>query len=214
MFNFFKKFKKDKKLNRGMTYVELIVVLSIFAVMSSIVLFNYGKFQAKVDIKNLANDIALKIVQAQKDAMSGKLPIQTPVEPWRPSYGVYFDLASNSKEFIYFTNTIDSNNNSYDDNTCILPPTTDGGECLDQINITKNDYISRIDSYLGSADTQINTPLSITFTRPNSGAAFSYTGSDIPRDYVQITVSSSDNSAKECIRVYPSGRIQISECPV
>ncbi|KKQ07855.1 MAG: hypothetical protein US18_C0006G0001, partial [Parcubacteria group bacterium GW2011_GWB1_36_5] len=59
-----KESKRIKK-NRGMTYVELIVVLSIFAVMSSIVLFNYGEFQAKVDIKNLASDIALKIVEAQ-----------------------------------------------------------------------------------------------------------------------------------------------------
>ena len=59
--------------NRGMTYVELIVVLSIFSIMTSVVLFNYGAFQAKVDIKNLASDIALKIVEAQKSALSGKL---------------------------------------------------------------------------------------------------------------------------------------------
>ena len=57
-----------------MTYVELIVVLSIFSVMTSVVLFNYNEFQAKIDIKVLANDIALKIVEAQKSALSGKLP--------------------------------------------------------------------------------------------------------------------------------------------
>ena len=49
------------KTNRGMTYVELIVVLSIFAVLSSVAIFNYGSFQDKVDIKNLGSDIALKI---------------------------------------------------------------------------------------------------------------------------------------------------------
>ena len=47
-----------------MTYIELIVVLSIFAVMSSVVIFNYGLFQARIDIKNLASDIALKFVEA------------------------------------------------------------------------------------------------------------------------------------------------------
>ena len=55
-------FNKKIKGNRGMTYVELIVVLGIFAVMLSISMFNYKRFQGKVDIKNLANDIALKLV--------------------------------------------------------------------------------------------------------------------------------------------------------
>ena len=65
MISFSKNFKVNK-LNKGMTYVELIVVLSIFSIMTSIVLFNYNEFQAKVDIKVLANDIVLNIVEAQK----------------------------------------------------------------------------------------------------------------------------------------------------
>ncbi|MEI8174704.1 MAG: type II secretion system protein [bacterium] len=86
---------KSYKLNAGMTYVELIVVLSIFAVMSSIVIFNYGQFQAKVDIKNLASDIALKIVEAQQSTMSGKLNSGVSMIDWKPSYGVYFNLTVN-----------------------------------------------------------------------------------------------------------------------
>jgi len=199
MFNFFKKFKKDKKLNRGMTYVELIVVLSIFAVMSSIVLFNYGKFQAKVDIKNLANDIALKIVQAQKDAMSGKLPTDGSTFLVSPSYGVYFDLTT-PKSFIYFTN-LDSGN------------FYDFSDAWDTITITKNSIISGLE-VVGCPS--INN-LSIVFRRPDSSALINNstgTFSCSSIEYAQVTISSSDNSAKECIRIYPSGRIQISECPV
>ncbi|WP_146755300.1 type II secretion system protein, partial [Shigella flexneri] len=59
---------------RGMTYVELIVVLSIFATISSVVIFNYGAFQDRIDIKNLSSDIGLKIVEAQKSSLSGQLP--------------------------------------------------------------------------------------------------------------------------------------------
>ena len=73
-----------RNCQKGMTYVELIVVLSIFSAMTSVVLFNYGEFQAKVDIKNLASDIALKIVEAQKSSLSGKLPESFPVN-WKPS---------------------------------------------------------------------------------------------------------------------------------
>ena len=93
MISFLKNLKAktyNLKANAGMTYVELIVVLSIFAIMSGVVLFNYGTFQARVQIKNYANDIAMQIVQAQKDAMGGKMPANGSFPSGKPSYGVYF----------------------------------------------------------------------------------------------------------------------------
>ena len=96
--------------SRGMTYVELIVVLSIFGIMSTVAIYNYGAFQAKVDVKNTASDIALKIVEAQKSAMSGNLPSDSP-SGWKSSYGVYFDPSTDedltdniflNKKLIYF----------------------------------------------------------------------------------------------------------------
>ena len=195
-------FKVNKKIkkNKGMTYVELIVVLSIFGIMSSIVLFNYNKFQAKVDIKNLANDIALKIVQAQKDAMSGK--IQTTRFEIAPAYGVYFNPTEN-KSFIYFADF--SNDHIFNDGSCY-------GECLDNINITKGNTISKIEECLTgdcSSSASISSSLSITFTRPNSGASF-FPSLSVSSNYIRITVSSSDGSFNGYIRVYPSGRIQVN----
>ena len=191
-----------RNCQKGMTYVELIVVLSIFAVMSSIVLFNHGKFQAKVDIKNLANDIALKIVQAQKDAMSGK--IQTTPFKIAPAYGVYFNPTEN-KSFIYFADF--SNDHIFNDGSCY-------GECLDNINITKGNTISKIEECLTltedcSSSASISSSLSITFTRPNSGASF-FPSLSVSSNYIRITVSSSDGSFNGYIRVYPSGRIQVN----
>ena len=183
-----------------MTYVELIVVLSIFGIMSSIVLFNYNKFQAKVDIKNLANDIALKIVQAQKNAMSGK--IQTTRFEIAPAYGVYFNPTEN-KSFIYFADF--SNDHIFNDGSCY-------GECLDNINITKGNTISEIEECLTgdcSSSASISSSLSITFTRPNSGASF-FPSLSVSSNYIRITVSSSDGSFNGYIRVYPSGRIQVN----
>ncbi len=206
---------KIKNYNSGMTYVELIVVLSIFATMTSVVLFNYGGFQSKVDIKNLGSDIALKIVEAQKSSTSGLLPIQTPtVSPWKPAYGVYFNNTDvDNTSFIYFT---DLNNDNFDnDLSCSLPPNIASGECLDQIKITKNNHISRIDSYLGSVATQIKNPLFVTFKRPNSAAVFYYLDSEgallpLPGfDYVQISIISSQSDASN-IKIYPSGRIQVN----
>jgi len=195
--------KKFRSYNSGMTYVELIVVLSIFSIMTSIVLFNYGGFQEKVDIKVLANDIASKIVEAQKSALSGQLPpITMGYDPnlWKPSYGLYFDL-SNNKNFIYFTDL--NNNHIFDGSNC-------NGECLDNINITKNNYISRIDSYTGTTlIQQITNPLSITFKRPDSSAIFTSNGLLPGFEYIRITIIS-PSSITARIEIYPSGRIQIN----
>lgn len=189
--------RKTQK-NRGMTYVELIVVLSIFAALSSVVFFNYGDFQDRIDIKNLASDIALKVVEAQKSSLDGRWDSHAIVN-WKPGYGVYFDIMSNNKQFIHFVDL--NNSNTYDGGT----------ELLDTVNITKNNYISRIDSYSASTPTPIANNLTTTFSRPSSSAFFQANGSALISgfDYVQITIAS-PRGATALIKIYPSGRVQVN----
>ncbi len=186
--------------SNGMTYIELIVVLGIWAVMSSIVMFNYQEFQAKVDIKSLASDIALKIVEAQKSALSGKWASGAPLD-WKPSYGVYFDSSTGNdttdnnipfnKKFIYFANLDFNTNNSYDSTI----------DSTDKITITKNNFIEN----LKCSGAPINN-LSIVFRRPDSKALMPCSGD------VEIIVSSpaGANLATAKITVSPSGRIQVN----
>ena len=189
-----------------MSYVELIVVLSIFSAISSIVLFNYGEFQAKVDVKNLASDIALKLVDAQNASLSGKLPplSQQPPNPntWKPSYGVYLNPNSDNKSFIYFTDL--NNNNLYEGSSC-------AGECLDKIIITKGNSVSSLDVfYPGDSNPHNLNDLTVTFVRPDSSAIIKSTSpvaSTIA--YIQITIVSPKTAAAK-IKLYPSGRIQVN----
>ena len=190
--------------SNGMTYIELIVVLGIWAVMSSIVMFDYQEFQAKVDIKSLASDIALKIVEAQKSALSGKWASGAPLD-WKPSYGVYFDINSippgDNKSFIYFADLY--NDKIYND----AP--------LDTINMTKGNYIDKIETCAISCLLINPAYLSITFKRPDSGVFFY---SNVPLDpkdpinnfdYIKITIKSPKGAAA-LIKIYPSGRIQVN----
>ena len=180
----------------GMTYVELIVVLSIFAIMTSIVLFNYNGFQAKVDIKVLANDIAIKIVEAQKASIAGDLLITPPSSSWKPSYGVYFNSANaNKNKFIYFANG--GSDNVYDTST---------DTALSTISITKNNYIQ----YLHCSGIYVDN-LSVVFRRPDSSAQiiFDNGGSEIACTSGQITISS-PGGITSVIKVDQSGRIQIN----
>ena len=198
-----------RNCNKGMTYVELIVVLSIFSVLSSVAIYNYGDFQSNVDVKNLASDIALQVVKAQKDSLSGLLPLppQEVKTDWKPSYGVQLDLSKGeAKSFIYFVDA--DNSGTFDGVDCI-------GECLNNISISKGSYISRVEVVYwekGSPEAPKLDNLTITFSRPNSGAVIKDNGGLIDPvylNYASIAVSSS-KGATSLIKVYASGRIQIN----
>lgn len=184
---------------RGMTYIELIVVLSIFSVVTSITLFDYNKFQQKVDIKVLANDIALKIIEAQKSSTSGKWNSNASSENWKPSYGVYFNTSDNRKNFIYFADM--DNSNSFEGSGC-------DEECLEETTITKGNYISNL-SVVGTGCPSVDN-LSILFMRPNSSAVIvsdPVLSCDI--SYAQVSISS-PKSMTANIKIYPSGRVEIN----
>ncbi len=192
--------------SRGMTYVELIVVLSIFSVLSSVAIFNYGNFQSKIDVKNLASDVALKVIEAQKSSLSGVLPPlsqQAQIDPtWRPSYGIYFDISAggDNKSFNYFTD-LDQNGELAD------PDCLGNSECLEKITITKENRISSLDVYYEGGSTPI-TDLTVTFSRPNSGAILRSTANLGVVSYVEI-VFASPSSENSNIKIYPSGRIEV-----
>lgn len=213
---------QKKDFNKGMTYVELIVVLGIFSLMTSVVIFNYNKFQDKVDIQNTASDIALKLVEAQKTALSGKLPPRTFSDDWKPSYGVYFnsstavdtDSISFNKKFVYFAN-LDDQEKVYDPSICPGVLNTDD-ECLDKILITKGSSISSPDGLkiIGTGcPTDPVSDLNIVFDRPNSGPSINSTGLAISCEisYAIIKISSSSGTTS-CIKVYPSGRMETGQC--
>ena len=198
-----------------MSYVELIVVLGIFSVVSAVSLYNYGDFQARVDIKNLASDFALKIVEAQKSSLSGLLPppAQEALIPaqtesgqpffWKPSYGIYLEPASNNQSFVYFVDL--NNNNLYDSVDCTE-------ECLNKITFTKNYAISDLRVFYQNNDPSPNSlhDLTVSFSRINSGATMrSSTEFSSAVSYVQITISSPDG-IKAIIKLYPSGRVQMN----
>jgi prepilin-type N-terminal cleavage/methylation domain-containing protein len=213
-------FKKLQK-NKGMTYVELIVVLSIAGIIASISLFNYKDFQDRVDMKNLANDIALKIVEAQKSSIAGKIPLTgAPSSTWKPSYGVYFDLenGTNPKKNFYLFTDLDENKGINPDDISNCPQ----GECTSKITLGNNYEINQLNIYTsdGSPEPTANniSQLNINFTRPNSGAIFSNKdpntynavfGESVQIFYAEITLVNTRNSTTSLIRIHSSGRVEI-----
>ncbi len=199
-----------KNKNKGMTYVELIVVLSIFSTLSAVVIFNYGAFQDKIDVKNLVTDIALKIVEAQKSSISGRVPPRAVVDSWRTSYGLYIDVGSNNK-LKYFVDTVTSIQNQQDG--ILNDPsdcTTSDGECLDEITVAKGGSISSINVFYQDNEIPYTiNDLHIAFIRP-SGAAILNSSSGLSSgvNYIEVEVVSPRGYVAS-IKIFPSGRIEL-----
>lgn len=186
---------------KGMTYTELIVMLAIFGIMSSVILVNYGDFNSKMEVKSLSNNIALKIVEAQKSAMSGKITGASFDVEKVPAYGLNFDTSGNTenkKKFIYFA---DKNNDGNYDN----------GELLDTININSKFQIKSLKVFC--ATLKEANELDIVFKRPDSTASVDVNpscGSD-PVYYATINLGLLNSQvANSSVTIYPSGRIQIN----
>ncbi len=227
--------KKKKTTFAGMTFIELIVVMGIFGAIASTVLFNYRDFSDNVDLKNLAQNIALQIKRVQTDAVSGRLPILsinqqggTPIG-WKPSYGIAFNIEDtgtdiDNKRFFYYFNkglVTDTSPQYYEDmndfeGSNYVTPCGSGpeSECLEEIRITEGEFIDLICFDFSditancSGDGLEAQKAYISFTRPRSNAKLIITGTDSPHSNVYIRISSPQGRHKY-ISVWESGYISI-----
>jgi prepilin-type N-terminal cleavage/methylation domain-containing protein len=86
---------KKLVLQKGVTFIELTIVIAIFSIIAGSILFNFSRFGRTVTIQNLAQDIALQINSAQKDAISGRtneliFSCDRTANDCAPTYGLYF----------------------------------------------------------------------------------------------------------------------------
>ena len=104
--------KIKKTSSAGLTFVELVVVLGIFAAVAATVLFNYRGFSNNVALQNLAQEVALQIKRAQTDAVSGRSPTLSNSQQqnnmlsfdWTPSFGIAFDKDTYPGSIFYYFN--------------------------------------------------------------------------------------------------------------
>lgn len=222
--------------SRGMTFIELIVVMGIFGAIASTVLFNYRDFSENVNLKNLSQNIALQIKRAQTDAVSGKLPILSTNQQaggtpfgWKPSYGIAFNIedtgtdVDNKRFFYYFNRGLQDDfdyfedMNDFETSNYVSPcGSGNGSECLEEIIITGGEYVDLIcfdfteivvnDSCTG--DGTVAEKAYISFTRPRANAKLLITGGDTSHQNVYIRVSSPQGRHKY-ISIWESGYISI-----
>lgn len=208
-----------KNQQHGFTLVELLVTITIFTILTGVVLFSQSKFNSSVLLTNLAYDTALTIRQAQNYGINVKEFTGGSGGKFLP-YGVHFDKKESSKSFILFADL------NYVEGVLTLTPydgvlgSCDGRVgCVNRYNIPGGNKISDICVVQSGSETC--TPvdvLDILFQRPNPDAriyaktvntATNYDISDAARAI--ITVSSADGSTSRDVVIQANGLIQIGK---
>lgn len=242
MFINIKKFKKSINSisnKKGMTLVELMVVLSIFVIVSGIVIFDYGSFRSAVSLQNLADDIALSVRRAQSYAIGVHDSPQLASMNFKSGYGIHFStypvsdftktLEGSNKSFILFADIPDAGGYmdktyNYDQSSisslCDNTTLSSGNECLDILNINSTDVVDSIcpgGSVEGTCYSGYENPgfVDIVFLRPNPDANIcvninnSSFTCDTPLSRVDIIIKNIQSGKIKTITISNTGQIGI-----
>lgn len=200
--------------NRGFTLFELLIVLSIFVIMTTVLVANQRKFGNNIVIESVAQDMALSVRQAQAYGLGSKYTITgSNSGSFDYPYGIYVDQSSNN-QYVLFADSYPANN-------------PNGGNGYDMINgnITQTkDTLIQIDtlpapnmiSYFcvvpaGGAQQCSNkstiTGMSITFVRPDPTAIIIAGGNSYSE--AKICVTSTQSTAVREVHVLASGQVEV-----
>lgn len=222
------KYNLNLNNKQGLTLVELLVVVSIFVIVTGITIFNYGSFNSSISTQNLADDIALTIRRAQGYAV-GVHGIHGIDDIFNYGYGIHFrvnssasEYSGNNKSFILFTDVDSSLSYNYDETLDCGNP-SNSNECLEVLSILSSDEISSIifvDNYNSETTISPEGSFDIVFKRPNPEPTFCYKSS-MGNNFcnntniisIKIKISSEnnpENNVNRFITISNTGQISVS----
>lgn len=201
-----------KSFDRGVTFIELIVVIAIFGIIAGIILFNYSGFDSNIKLQNIMNDIATTVKSAQISGSSGKFDTRMAGAGtiYRPTYGVYFkkETPPTSDYFVYFVDAPVQNGGT---NDFVFDAVTEQIKRIDFLNgfkINKICYDVKTPSINGSScDTSATAQATAIFTRPDLFAYLPDTTGGRYND-INITVEAPNGMMKTLV-IYASGAMSI-----
>ena len=178
--------------------MELLVTLSLFVVLTTIVLFSQSKFNGSILLTNLAYDVALTVRQAQTYGVNVR---ETSSGVFDKAYGVHFDILTDDKKFLLFA---DSGGGSGYDGSDIE---------VNKYNIKRGNYIKEIrvinsNDCLSSNDGCSVNKLDITFLRPDPDARFESNPTKQNITEAKIIISSANGDTRNVL-VNSTGQISI-----
>lgn len=197
----------------GFSIIELIVTLSIFVVISSVLLFNYNSFNKRITLDMLAHQIGQWVRDAQVSAMSVK---RARADTGKfPGYGLHFDMTKPDR-FVYFADV--NGNKRYDTGGVCGDPTS---ECEREVKILQGNKLYALCGDVPSgaiSTTECISPLGaslrfdILFLRPDPDAKIygDLNGASFPTPYSRAEIIvTSPTDYRRTIVVWTTGQISV-----
>ncbi len=203
-----------KKSQSGLTLVEVMVVVAIFALVSGVLFFNFNDFNTNVTLRNLSQETALAIRKAQTYATGvQKLDGIETYSSTFSAYGISFSpddnataFAPNSKRFILFADSGSANRIYANSGICGNPSTSN--ECLESFTINTPEKIARLCTDLGCIT---SGTVNVVFRRPSPDAEICVVISgncDSPRSFLKIELESIRGNMRS-VTIWNTGQISI-----
>lgn len=201
---------------QGFSIIELIVAMSVFVVISSVLLANYNSINHRLSLDTLTHQVAQWVRETQVSAMS----VRAHAGGFYQGFGLHFDQAS-STQFIFFADLPSGNTKEYDP----LPGGFSCGdatvECSKVITLQRGMRIDRICAavnppatvtYQGNCPTNFDQldSLDIVFTRPNPDAELTGKIMGAPLTYGNVVISISSILGHErSVSVWTTGQVTV-----
>ena len=189
---------------RAFTLIELMVVTGIMILITGMIFANNNSFGGRVQLENLAYDIALTIRQAQVYGISVQ---RFSTDTFASAYGVHFELNRNTStkdEFILFADAVNEDNR-YD---CVpTNPTPANCEMVSAEELFSGYKVTALCA--PDTDTSCShASLDITFHRPNPDAYITADGQSAAYESARITVKSPRGETRSVV-VELNGQITV-----
>ncbi len=223
-----------RSLQAGVTLIEMLIVVAIIAVVSTVLMFNYSDFSTNVSVRNLSQEIALAVRKAQTYATSVRAIDGTNLisSSAFPGYGIVFtsqpaptvlsSIVPTNHRFVLFADIADGliADRMYGADTAAErcgEPTSSQNECIETFEITTADQIVAIcgdatRAYVSHTTTPCtgSTPtgdtVSISFRRPSPDAYILYNGQ--PSTYAQLVLRSPKGLTRSVV-VWNTGQVSV-----
>ncbi len=199
--------KLFKKSSFGFSLLELLIVMAIFSILTTVLVANQRKFGNNIILSGLADDVALSIREAQTYGLGSK--DVDGLGSFNNPYGIYLS-ASNNARYSFFA---DTNNivggaggiEGYDSSDTIMRTFSfPAGNTIQNFCVIPDSGVADIEC---SDDTSPSiTAMSVTFMRPNPDAIIIANGTH----FNQATICLLSQTAKtKQVNILSSGQIEV-----